>query len=220
VALRTIAVEGPAFESLVSVGQVINSTLNVDDALKVIAREATQLLSAKMTSLLLLDSTTPVSRLARELRRGDAYIRKPRLSVEESLVGIVVRRKKPLAIENVQTSSRYQNIELARSEGLVSCSPCRWFTRPRIGALKYLHRRAAQFFQRGNADRPGARELSALAIEKARLYERVVDMEEHLRQSEKLSALGLLAAKCARNSQSPHGDEDALSLAEPGLQRE
>src|SRR5688572_21734550 len=39
------------FESLVSVGQVINSTINVDDALKVIAREATQLLSAKMTSL-------------------------------------------------------------------------------------------------------------------------------------------------------------------------
>jgi signal transduction histidine kinase len=46
-------------------------------------------------------------------------------------------------------------------------------------------------------------ELSALAIEKARLYERVVDMEEHLRQSEKLSALGLLAAEVAHEIRNP-----------------
>src|SRR5690349_7472536 len=45
------------FETLVSVGQTINSAINVDEALKVIAREATQLLSAKMSSLLLLDET-------------------------------------------------------------------------------------------------------------------------------------------------------------------
>ena len=46
--------------------------------------------------------------------------RKPRLSVEESLVGIVVRRKKPLQVPNVQISSRYQSVEVARSEGLMA----------------------------------------------------------------------------------------------------
>ena len=44
----------------------------------------------------------------------------PRLSVEESLLGVVVRRKKPLQVENVQTSNRYQNVEVARREGLIS----------------------------------------------------------------------------------------------------
>ena len=46
-------------------------------------------------------------------------------------------------------------------------------------------------------------ELSALAIEKARLYERVVDVEEQLRQNEKLSALGLLAAEVAHEIRNP-----------------
>jgi signal transduction histidine kinase len=46
-------------------------------------------------------------------------------------------------------------------------------------------------------------ELSAIAIEKARLYERVVDVEEQLRQSEKLSVLGLLAAEVAHEIRNP-----------------
>ena len=44
---------------------------------------------------------------------------------------------------------------------------------------------------------------SAIAIEKARLYERVVDVEEQLRQNEKLSALGLLAAEVAHEIRNP-----------------
>jgi signal transduction histidine kinase len=45
--------------------------------------------------------------------------------------------------------------------------------------------------------------LSAIAIERARLYERVVDVEEQLRQNEKLSALGLLAAEVAHEIRNP-----------------
>ncbi|MGH7981134.1 MAG: GAF domain-containing protein, partial [Limisphaerales bacterium] len=42
-------------ESLAGVSGVINSTLNLDDALNVIAREACELMSARMCSLMLLD---------------------------------------------------------------------------------------------------------------------------------------------------------------------
>jgi signal transduction histidine kinase len=45
--------------------------------------------------------------------------------------------------------------------------------------------------------------LSAIAIEKARLYERIVDVEEQMRQNEKLSALGLLAAEVAHEIRNP-----------------
>ena len=192
------------FESLVSVGQVINSTINVDDALKVIAREATQLLSEKMTSLLLLDSTRQFLDLRASFGAGEPYIRKPRLSVEESLVGIVVRRRKPLAVEDVRTSSRYQNVELARSEGLVSLlSVPLVYAGHAIGALNIYTGEAHIFSNEEMRIGSALAELSALAIEKARLYERVVDMEEHLRQSEKLSALGLLAAEVAHEIRNP-----------------
>jgi len=47
-------------------------------------------------------------------------------------------------------------------------------------------------------------ELSAIApLKKARLYERIVDVEEQLRQNEKLSALGLLAAEVAHEIRNP-----------------
>jgi signal transduction histidine kinase len=192
------------FESLVSVGQVINSTINVDDALKVITREAARLLSAKMASLLLLDSSRQWLDLRASFGAGQAYIEKPRLSVEESLVGIVVRRKKPLAVENVQISSRYQHIELARNEGLVSLlSVPLVYNDQAIGALNIYTGELHSFSNEEMRIALALAELSALAIEKARLYERVVDMEEHLRQSERLSALGLLAAEVAHEIRNP-----------------
>jgi signal transduction histidine kinase len=192
------------FETLVRVGQTINSAINVDDALKVIAREATQLLSAKMSSLLLLDDSRQWLDLRASFGAGQAYIEKPRLSIEESLVGIVVRRKKPLAIENVQISSRYQNVELARSEGLVSLlSVPLVYHDQAIGALNIYTGEPHSFSNEEMRIALALAELSAFAIEKARLYERVVDMEEHLRQSEKLSALGLLAAEVAHEIRNP-----------------
>ena len=45
--------------------------------------------------------------------------------------------------------------------------------------------------------------MSGIAIEKARLYERIVDVEEQLRQNERLSALGLLAAEVAHEIRNP-----------------
>jgi len=192
------------FESLVNVGQTINSTLNLDEALTVITREATQLMEAKMCSVLLLDESHEWLDLRASFGAGSAYIQKPRLSVEESLLGVVVRRKKPLQVENVQVSSRYQNVEVARAEGLVSLlSVPLLFTGQVIGALNVYTWKLHSFSNEEIRILSAFAELSALAIEKARLYERIVDVEEQLRQNEKLSALGLLAAEVAHEIRNP-----------------
>jgi signal transduction histidine kinase len=191
-------------ESLVSVGQAINSTLNLDDALQVITREGCQLMEAKMCSLLLLDDTREWLDLKASFGAGPAYLQKPRLSVEESLLGIVVRRKKPVQVENVQTSSRYQNVEVARREGLVSLlSVPLLFAGQAIGTLSVYTGELHSFSNEEIRILSALAELSAIAIEKARLYERIVDVEEQLRQNEKLSALGLLAAEVAHEIRNP-----------------
>ena len=54
----------------------------------------------------LLDETRQWLDLRASFGAGPAYVGKPRLPVEESLLGVVVRRKKSVQVENVQTSGR------------------------------------------------------------------------------------------------------------------
>ncbi len=191
-------------ETLSRVGQTINSALNLDDALQVITREACQMMQAKMSSLLMLDESREWLELRASYGAGENYVQRPRLSADESLVGIVVRRRKPIQVENVQTSSRYQSTGLARREGLVALlSVPLIFAGEAIGALNIYTGRPYKFSNEEVRILSALAELSALAIEKARLYERIVDVEEQLRQNEKLSALGLLAAEVAHEIRNP-----------------
>ena len=192
------------FESLSSVSRTINSTLNLDEALRAITREACVLMSARMCSLMMLDESREWLDLRASYGAGEAYIKKPRLGVEESLLGVVVRRKKPMQVGNVQASTRYQNVELARREGLISLlSVPLLFAGHAIGTLNVYTGKPYNFSNEEIRILSALAELSAIAIEKARLYERIVDVEEQLRQNEKLSALGLLAAEVAHEIRNP-----------------
>lgn len=191
-------------ESLVSVGQVINSSLGLDEALKAITREARTLIGAKMCSLMMVDDAGEWLDLRAHTGAGEAYVAKPRLSVAESLLGIVIRRRKPIQVADVRRTARYQNIHVARAEGLVSLLTVPLlYAGKAIGTLNIYTDRPHIFSDEEVRTLAAYAELSALALEKARLYERTVAVEEALRQSERLSALGLLAAEIAHEIRNP-----------------
>lgn len=192
------------FETLISVSQTINSRLSLDEALQAITREACLLMNGKVASLLLLDDSGEWLDLKASHGAGAAYLNKPRLNLRESLLGTVVRRQKPLQVSNVQTSGRYQNIEVARREGLIALVGVPLVYQGKAtGALSVYTGIPHSFSNEEIRILTALAELSAIAIEKARLYEHIVDVEEQLRQNEKLSAIGLLAAEVAHEIRNP-----------------
>jgi len=201
---QQVRLKARLLETLLSVSQTINTALNVDEALQVIAREACVLMETRMCSILLLDASGAWLEIRAHHGAGPAYLNRPRLSVEDCFVGIVVRRRKPMQLENVQSSGFYQNVAMARAEGLVSLlSAPLLFRGQAIGVLNIYHGKRHSFSNEEVHIVSALAELSAIAIEKARLHERIVDAEDQMRQNEKLSALGLLAAEVAHEIRNP-----------------
>ena len=192
------------FESLVRVGQVINSRHDLDEALNAITSEASSLMKAKTCALQLLDETNNRLSLVASFGAGNAYLNKPDVLISESFLGSVVKLKKPLQIENVQTSNAYQQQDIARDEGLVAMlSIPLIFNSVVIGTLNIYKEETYVFSNEEINIAMALAEFSALAIEKARLLERIVESEELLRRNEKLSALGLLAGEVAHEIRNP-----------------
>lgn len=192
------------FENLICVSQSVHATLSLDEALQAITREACLLMGAKLCSLLLLDASGEWLELRACHGAGPAYRSRPRLALADCLLGTVVRRQKPLQVENVQSSARYQRVNTARAEGLISLLSVPLLYRGEsIGTLSVYTGMPRRFSDDEVRTLSTLAEFSAVAIEKARLYERVVDVEDQLRRSEKLSALGLLAAETAHEIRNP-----------------
>lgn len=191
-------------ETLFEVGQTIVSATSLEETLKRITAHGVKLMRAKVCSLLLLDPDGEKLILKAFHGAGERYATKPSLRVADSQMGVVVRRKRPLALLNVQESDRFQHIEIAKGEGLVSLLSVPLLYRDHaIGALNVYTAEQHRFDNEEIRLLSALAHLSAIAIEKARLYEKVVDVEEQLRQNEKLSALGLLAAEIAHEIRNP-----------------
>ena len=206
-------------ETLVSVSQTINSTLNLNEALPIITREACTLMEAKMASIMMLDESGEFLELRASYGAGEAYLNKPKLSLDDSFLGIVFRRKKPMQLENVQSSALYQNVDMARREGLVSLlSAPLVFGGQAIGTLNIYTGAPAQFFQRGNPHlaRPGGtvghRHGKGPPLRAHRGCRGAVASKRKI-----LRPRPARRGSRPRNPQSAHRDEDALPFAPPGF---
>ena len=94
-------------ESLARVSRTINSALNLDEVLQTITREACGLMRAKLGSLMMLDESGAWLDLRASFGAGPAYIGKPRLGVEESLLGVAVP-KDGRAVPTLEDFRAYQ----------------------------------------------------------------------------------------------------------------
>ncbi len=190
--------------TLIDVGQDISASLNLDEVLQRVVRQAAQLMRAKVCSLMLTDAHHTTLRLHATYGASQTYTQRPPLSIEESLVGDVVHRGEPLAVLDVREHPQYQFLEMARQEGLCSLLsvPLRMHTRV-LGVLNVYTAERRRFLPADVEFLSALAAQSAIAIEHARLYQAMLESQKRLRQSERLAAMGSTAEALAHEIRSP-----------------
>lgn len=195
---------GEQLETLVDMGQIIISQNELDEVLQRVAHDGVRLMRARLCSIMLLSEDGEELQLKAWAGASAAYITRPHLRVAESLVGVVVRRQRPLTVLNVQENQHYQQTELARQEGLVSLLAVPLVVQGRsMGVLTVYTDQLHRFSNEETRLLNAMAGLSAVAIAKAQHLESIVEAEERLKASERLSALGWLAAEIAHEIRNP-----------------
>ncbi len=193
-----------ALKLLQSVSQSITSSLDLNEVLRRIVEGAVRLLGARLGSLFLLDESKQQLHLSMSHGQSDRYNRRTEIPLQGSFLGQVILQGAPATTEDVQSEACYQQKDLARQEGLhaLLAVPLT-LGGEAIGVLAvYFH--DVRPIAPSEIDLLGAlADQSATAVQNARLYERVVRMEEQLHQLDKLSVVGEVAAGLAHEIRNP-----------------
>lgn len=190
--------------SLFSVGQAIISSMDLEEVLNKVTREAVALTETKMGSLMLLDDKKQELVIRSVFGGSERYIQKPSLPVQQSLLGQAVLKRQPLQVLDVMRTSLYRYPEIAQEEGLCSLLSVPMIFQDRVIGVLNVYSDTPRHFIKEEIDVLSAlASLSAIAIENARLYDQTIKAEEYLRQQERLAVLGEVAAEIAHEIRNP-----------------
>lgn len=158
-------------EALYELGQRVNSTLDVDEVLSVIAQEATTLLQGKAASIRLLDRQGRNLTIAGSFGLSQAYLDKGPVDVENSLVDSEALRGTVVQVLEVAGDERFQYPEDARREGLRSMLSCPMRAKNRtLGVIRVYTAEPHVFGEQEQNLLMNLANLGAVAIQNARSY--------------------------------------------------
>lgn len=196
--------EAEKLTSLFGIGQTMISSIDLEEVLDRVTREAAKLTETKICSLMLLDEKKEELSIRSVYGGSERYVRKPNLPVRQSLLGKVVLKKKALQVLDVKESKAYRHPEMAEEEGLCSLLSVPMIFQGRVIGILNVYSNTLRHFSQEEIDVLFAlASLSAMAIENARLYGHTIRAEEYLRQQERLAILGEVAAEIAHEIRNP-----------------
>lgn len=190
-------------ESLFTVGRTLIAPGPVEALLERIVGEGLALLNGKVCELMEVaeDDTLRTRAIA---GASAAWREKQALTADQALVGQVVKKVAPMRIPDVRRHARFRYSELAQEEGLQSLLAVPVVYQDQVLAVLAVYSGGPRRFRE-----PEVRLLQllanqgAIAIENARRMERLTQLEDSMRQSERFSLLGTLAAEIAHEIRNP-----------------
>ena len=190
--------------ALAEVGAAIGAEETPEAILNRVAREASRLSGAKLASIFLLDPKKKELYLEVCLGGSNDYRKQPPIEVSETALGYVVRRGRPISVRDVRSSPQDPHTDRVREEGLVSVLAVPLVEKKEgIGVLCVATAETRRFPDAEIRLLGGLAGLAAAALGRSRLSRRLDRTEEELRNRERLSSLGMLAAEVAHEVRNP-----------------
>jgi sigma-B regulation protein RsbU (phosphoserine phosphatase) len=166
--------------TLVELGMLLNSTLNLKEVQKRATEAATIIVGAEAGSLLLIDEKTNELFFDVALGEKGSKVKEVRLKLGEGIAGWVAQHKRPLVIKDAKSDPRFSR-KADEKSGFVTnniiCVPVK--SREKIiGVLQAINKIGGKYFLEADV-----RILSslanqvAIAVENARLYEEIKEKE-------------------------------------------
>jgi GAF domain-containing protein len=186
---REVAAERRARQALVEASVRLNSLLNLSELLHAAMEATTDLLGAETGSLMLLDETT--HELVFEVATGEsgADVKQRRVPADRGIAGWVLRHNEPALVADAGSDSRfYPDIDQATGFETRSMLATPLKIRDRtIGVVEVINKRdGGSFTQRDRDLATALAAQAAVAIENARLYQRLADALVECRLSYRL----------------------------------
>jgi len=166
-------------QSLYDIGKAVTSSLNFTEVLNTIVQLATKAMDAKACSIRLLDEEERLLRLGAAYGLSEEYLSKGPVDLERSLVDRGALRGKAVAVPDVTKDPGFQYPEEAAKEGIrsVLCVPLSVREKP-IGVLRLYTGESHRFTDEEIEFLSTLANQAAVAIENARTYQRLEDLEQ------------------------------------------
>lgn len=202
--IKQLRAKAHKLESLINMGQGLVGELEQDEVLRSLAREGRQLLNCHSCALFLLSPDRKQLHLHTMVGPHGVIDTQVDILVEESSLTSAIHRHKQVEVGDLPFTVENDFARVVQSEGLVSmlATPI-VFNNEVIGLLNAYTSHPHRFNNDEKKVFATLTRLGAIAIQNARLYSRIFSSEESLRQNEKLTTLGMLAAEIAHEIRNP-----------------
>ena len=168
-------------KTLNKISRAITSDLYLEDILKLIVTLTANVMKAKVCNVWLIDEKKQEFNIMATQSMHQEYLNKKTIKLNEGIVGLVAREKKPKIIFDVLKEEQYKEKKLARKEGLVSMASIPMMVKDKvIGVLNVYTNKPYEFTKAEISLLSTIANQAAVAIEKTELIVRTKIIQEEL----------------------------------------
>jgi signal transduction histidine kinase len=200
-----LARQARELDALMQVGQALSTETRLRPLLHMVADEARHLTESRLCTILLLsddDETLERNAVSGQVTSKAWEIQQ--IPVVGSLTGRVIINREALLVPDVQQEPEYRQIEFAQAENLhgLLAVPI-LYDQYVIGVISLYTEGPPVEESRVRTLLSAFASQAAVAIQSARRLEHIVETEQLLRHSERMSLLGMMSAELAHEVRNP-----------------